>query len=109
MNFGLYEQLINKALSEIDESQVQIEKVKLDSEKAPKILAKYFSEVLEKCLKDLKENNYSTEEQLEFCNCLISKLKEKTNDNFYDEQKIVGDEIIYSLLDKKDSIRGSNI
>lgn len=105
MNFGLYEQLINKALSEIDENQVQVEKVKLDSEKAPKILTKYFAEVLERCLIDLREDNYSTKDQLEFCNCLISTLKEKTNDNFYDEQKIVGDEIIYSLLDKKDSIR----
>ena len=28
----------------------------------------HFSEVLEKCLRDLKESNYSVEEQLEFCN-----------------------------------------
>ena len=58
-------------------------------------LSKYFSEVLERCLKDLKESNCSLQEQLEFCNCLISKLKEKTNDEFYDEQKIDSDAISF--------------
>ena len=105
MKFGLYEQLINKALREIDESKIQVEKVKIDSDKAPRLLSKYFAEILERCLKDLKEDNCPIEEQLEFCNCLISKLKEKTNDEFYDEQKIVGDEIVYSLMNKRDSIR----
>ena len=56
MNFGLYEQLINNALSEINEEDVQIEKRQIDAEKAPKILSHYFSRVLETCLKDLKES-----------------------------------------------------
>lgn len=34
MEFGLYEQIINKALSSIDEESIQVEKNKIDKEKA---------------------------------------------------------------------------
>lgn len=106
MNFGLYEQLINTALSNIDNSEVQVEKKKLDAEKAPRILSHYFSEVLERCLKDLKEDNCPIEEQLNFCNYLISKIAEKTRDEFYNSQLISDKaEILYSLMEKKNSIR----
>lgn len=66
MEFGLYEQIINKVLSNIDEELIQVEKNKIDKEKAPQILSKYFSSVLERGLKDLKDSNCSVEEQLEF-------------------------------------------
>ena len=87
MKFGLYEQLINKALSDINEEEVQIEKEKIDREKAPGILAKYFAEVLENGLKDLKEKDVSIEDQLSFCNYLISKVGEKTAEEYYESQK----------------------
>ena len=105
MEFGLYEQIINKALSSIDEESIQVEKNKIDKEKAPQILSKYFSSVLESGLKDLKDSNCSVEEQLEFCNYLISQIEDKTNDKFYDTQKINSDgEILYSLVNKQNNI-----
>ena len=55
MNFGLYEQIINKALNDIDENDIQVEKRKIDKENAPRILSNYLSEVLEKGLKDLSD------------------------------------------------------
>ena len=110
MNFGLYEQLINNALSEINEEDVQIEKRQIDAEKAPKILSHYFSRVLETCLKDLKESDASLEEQVNFCNYLISKMKEKTNDDFYDSQLISeSGEMLYSLLKKEDILKMKTI
>lgn len=104
MKSGLYEQLINKALLDLDENEVQVERVKIEKERAPKILSKYFSEILEKCLKDLKENDCSLEEQLEFCNHLIKEVEGKTQDDFYNTQQIhESGEMLYSLVEKKDS------
>lgn len=106
MNFGLYEQIINKALNDIDENDIQVEKRKIDKENAPKILSHYLSEVLEKGLKDLSENNYTIEEQLNFCNYLINKIKDETKDEYYSSQLISKDaEMLYSLMNKKNSIR----
>lgn len=106
MNFGLYEQIINKALNDIDENDIQVEKRKIDKENAPKILSHYLSEVLEKGLKDLSENNYTIEEQLNFCNYIINKIKEETKDEYYSSQLISKDaEMLYSLMNKKNSIR----
>jgi hypothetical protein len=62
MEVGLYEEVINKALSGINSDEFQVEKVKLDEEKAPKILSKYFSEVLQNGLKDLREDCKSIED-----------------------------------------------
>lgn len=106
MNFGLYEQIINKALNDIDENDIQIEKRKIDKENAPKILSHYLSEVLEKGLKDLSENNYTIKEQLNFCNYLINKIKDETKDEYYSSQLISENaEMLYSLMNKKNSIR----
>lgn len=106
MNFGLYEQIINKALNDIDENDIQVEKRKIDKENAPKILSHYLSEVLEKGLKDLSENNYTIEEQLNFCNYLINKIKDETKDEYYSSQLISKNaEMLYSLMNKKNSIR----
>ena len=106
MNFGLYEQIINKALNDIDENDIQVEKRKIDKENAPRILSNYLSEVLEKGLKDLSENNYTIEEQLNFCNYLINKIKDETRDEYYSSQLISKDaEMLYSLMNKKNSIR----
>ena len=106
MNFGLYEQIINKALNDIDENDIQVEKRKIDKENAPRILSNYLSEVLEKGLKDLSENNYTIEEQLNFCNYLINKIKDETKDEYYSSQLISKDaEMLYSLMNKKNSIR----
>ena len=106
MNFGLYEQIINKAFNDIDENDIQVEKRKIDKENAPRILSNYLSEVLEKGLKDLSENNYTIEEQLNFCNYLITKIKDETKDEYYSSQLISKDaEMLYSLMNKKNSIR----
>ena len=110
MNFGLYEQLINKALKDIDNNDIQIEKKKIDKENAPRVLSRYLSEVLEKGLKDLSENNYTLEEQLNFCNYFITRIKDETKDEYYESQIIAKDaEMLYSVMDKKNSIRSLKI
>ena len=46
---GLYEQVINKDLSdELDESKQLIEKRNIDKAEAPQVLSGYLSEVIEK-------------------------------------------------------------
>jgi HKD family nuclease len=106
MEVGLYEEVINKALSGINSDEFQVEKVKLDEEKAPKILSKYFSEVLQNGLKDLREDCKSIEDQINFCNYLISKVGNETNDNDYNNKLLdQNGEVLYSLTKKFNNVQ----
>lgn len=106
MKFGLYESIINKSLAEMFNEDIQVQKEKLDEGKLPRNLSKYFASIMENGLKTLKQQNASAKEQIEFCNYLIEKVSEKTNDDesYFEKQKLLtSGEMLLSLVDNKNS------
>ena len=80
---GLYEQVINKDLSdEIANSAQLIDKRDIDRAEAPQILAGYLSEVVEKGLSRLAGNDI--ERQLGLANKIVSAVTELTGDDEFD-------------------------
>ena len=80
---GLYEQVINKELSEeIDETKQLIEKRSIDKAEAPHVLSGYFAEVIEKGLSRLSGDD--TEGQLKLANKIVSAVTELTGDDEFD-------------------------
>jgi len=73
LNPGLYEQLINKLLRNqlTTQSDKLIKTAPMDSEEAPRILAKYIDEVIEKGLANVKDNGGDLESQVELANKII--------------------------------------
>lgn len=80
---GLYEQVINKELSdEIDENEQLIEKRSIDNAEASKVLSGYLAEVIEKGLSQLASDD--TEGQLRLANKIVSAVTEMTGDDEFD-------------------------
>ena len=80
---GLYEQVINKDLSDkIDDSAQLIDKRNIDKAEAPQVLAGYLFEVIEKGLSRLSGDDI--EGQLGLANKIVSAVTELTGDEeFY--------------------------
>ena len=80
---GLYEQVINKDLSnEIDENPQLIEKRSIDKAEAPQILSGYLAEIIEKGLSCLSGDDM--EGQLGLANKIVSAVTELTGDAEFD-------------------------
>ena len=80
---GLYEQVINKELSDkIDDSAQLIDKRNIDKAEAPQVLAGYLSEVIEKGLSRLAGDDI--EGQLGLANRIVSAVTELTGDEEFD-------------------------
>ena len=80
---GLYEQVINKELSDkIDDSAQLIDKRNIDKAEAPQVLAGYLSEVIEKGLSRLAGDDI--EGQLGLANKIVSAVTELTGDEEFD-------------------------
>lgn len=80
---GLYEQVINKELSDkIDDSAQLIDKRSIDKAEAPQVLAGYLSEVIEKGLSRLAGDNIKG--QLELANRIVLAVAELTGDDEFD-------------------------
>ena len=80
---GLYEQVINKDLSDkIDDSAQLIDKRNIDKAEAPQVLAGYLSEVIEKGLSCLSGDDI--EGQLSLANRIVSAVTELTGDEEFD-------------------------
>ncbi len=83
LNPGLYEQVINKDLSnEIDATEQLIEKRSIDKAEASKVLSGYLAEVIEKGLSQLAGDD--TESQLRLANKIVSAVTELTGDDEFD-------------------------
>ncbi|MBO9610356.1 MAG: DUF3427 domain-containing protein [Paenibacillaceae bacterium] len=84
MKQGLYEQVINQLtsqqLAEVDASQFEIGKEKLDLEEARKLLANYIGLVTRRALKMVREQTSNDDElilkQIQACNAMIATLKD---------------------------------
>ena len=84
---GLYEQVINKELSDkIDDSAQLIDKRNIDKAEAPQVLAGYLSEVIEKGLSRLAGDDI--EGQLGLANKIVSAVTELTGDDEFDGMSV---------------------
>lgn len=105
---GLYELVINKFLNEelkkAEHSKI-IQKSVIDNAEAPKILARYISDLVEKSLDQIVDKNY---DKTRLINKIVSTIKEETgidDDRFSEIEK---NEQLMAVLDKKNNILSVN-
>lgn len=80
---GLYEQVINKDISEkLNSSEQIIDKREIDRAEAPHILSGYLSEIIEKGLSQFGSDDI--EKKLELANKIVKAITETTGDNEFD-------------------------
>lgn len=84
---GLYEQVINEALSkEMDTSKQLYDCREIDKTESPQILSKYLSEIIEKGLSHFPKDN--TEKRLELTNKIVSVITEATDDKDFNNLRV---------------------
>lgn len=84
---GLYEQVINEALSkEMDTSKQLYDCREIDKTESPQILSKYLSEIIEKGLSYFPKDD--TEKRLELTNKIVSVITEATNDKDFNNLRV---------------------
>ena len=84
---GLYEQVINKELSDkIDDSAQLIDKRNIDKAEAPQVLTGYLSEVIERGLSRLAGDDI--EGQLKLVNKIVSTVSELTGDDEFNSLSV---------------------
>lgn len=108
---GIYEQVINRELGK--ELDVQTDKLKftapMDSAEAPKVLAKYISDVIEKGLDNVKDNGGDLQTQLSLANKIVSTIVSETGETAINMLSVdERAEQLFALLDKKNSIFALN-
>lgn len=93
MKNGIYEEIVNnRILNEINDDNLIIGKEKLDAEDAKNILTQYIANITKIALKYIRDDYRESEEyllkQIEICNGIIDLLKEKLQDEEFDDLKI---------------------
>ncbi|MBO5950927.1 MAG: DUF3427 domain-containing protein [Fibrobacteraceae bacterium] len=84
---GLYEQVINEALSkEMDTSKQLYDCREIDKTESPQILSKYLSEIIEKGLSHFPKDD--TEKRLELTNKIVSVITEATDDKDFNNLRV---------------------
>lgn len=84
---GLYEQVINEALSkDMDHSKQLYVCKEIDKAESPLVLSKYLSEIIEKGLSHFPKND--TEKRLELANKIVSVITEATNDKDFNNLRV---------------------
>lgn len=107
LNPGLYEQLISKLLRHQLSTSTDklIKTAPMDSEEAPRILAKYIAEVIEQGLANVKDNGGDLESQVELANRIIGTLTDGAGEISLDGLAVDKPaELLMALIDKKNSI-----
>ena len=103
---GLYEQIINSILQkEIDESDKVIEKKPIDLAEAPKILAKYVAEIVEKRLDDLAHGD-NVSDQIALVNSIIDVIQKEAEGEDRDALSIVDqpNQLLLAAYNRKNTI-----
>lgn len=108
---GLYEQIINKQLREelnaIKDSLMQTEQI--DSAEAPKILALYAAQLVEKGLNNILDKGGDVNSQIQFTNKLFETIIHETGDSIYNELFIDDSaQQLLALVSKQNSIYAVN-
>ncbi len=115
MKNGIYEEIINnKILKEINNGNLIVGRENLDSEDAKTFLTQYISEITKTALEYLRDETKEAQEylikQIELCNDIIELLKQKLNEEEFEELKIaqsaevltyVYDKMNYTLFDNQ--------
>ena len=106
---GLYEQVINKELSaEIDNTDQLIDKRNIDKAEAPQVLAGYLTEIIEKGLSRLPEDDLDG--QLGLANKIIMAVTEHTGDDEFDglsvDQRAEQLLAVANMQNNADGVRG---
>ena len=103
---GLYEQIISKAMEkELAATDKRNEVAAINSEEAPKILAKYIAEIIEHKLSTLKDNKNSIDDQVALVNRVISTVLSEVSETDFDEFSIAERaEQLLALFDTTNSI-----
>lgn len=105
---GLYEQIINHKLSEElaiheDDKVSQIEPI--DEAEAPRVLADYIADVIEKKLKAVRDSGGNITDQVEVVNRIIDAASSDETDDDDDRLSIVDDaKQLLALFDKNNTI-----
>ena len=103
---GLYEQVINKIISqELDSTDKLIKTAPIDNAESSKVLAKYISEIIEKGLENVKDNGGDIESQVTLINKLIEIIKIETKEADFDALSVdERAEQLLALLNKTNTI-----
>lgn len=108
---GLYEEVINKGLSEeLDSSQDKlIKRAPIDKAEAAKVLSKYITQVVERGLDNIVDNGGDIQSQIELANKIVSTIKAETRESVFDNLSVDRRaEQLLALFDKTNSIYGIN-
>ena len=101
---GLYEQVINESLQkDIDESVDKFSEIKeIDKAESSKILSQYITDIIEKGLNYISDDNLS--DRVSLINKIVSVIKEETEDEDFDSFSVNSKaEHLLSVFDKKNS------
>lgn len=103
---GIYEQVINKLMnSQLNTEENIVKTEQIDKEEASKILSRYFSEILEKGLENLKDSGGDISKQIELCNKLVNIIADETDETFINDLKVdERAEQLMAYLEKKNTI-----
>ena len=114
MKNGIYEEIINnKILKELNNEDLIIGKEKLDSEDAKTFLTQYIAEITKtalKCVRDeiTEPQNYLLK-QVELCNDIIELLKQKLNEDEFEDLKITESaEVLTYVYDRMNNSNFNN-
>ena len=114
MKNGIYEEIINnKILKEISSDELIIGKEKLDSEDAKTFLTQYIAEITRTALKYVRDEVAEPQDyllkQVELCNDIIELLKQRLNENEFEELKISESaEVLTYVYDRMNNVSFNN-
>lgn len=114
MKNGIYEEIINnKILKELNNEDLIIGKEKLDSEDAKTFLTQYIAEITKTALKYVRDEITEPQEyllkQVELCNDIIELLKQKLNENEFEDLKITNSaEVLTYVYDRMNNSNFNN-
>ena len=114
MKNGIYEEIINnKILKELNNEDLIIGKEKLDSEDAKTFLTQYIAEITKTALKYVRDEITEPQEyllkQVELCNDIIELLKQKLNENEFEDLKITNSaEVLIYVYDRMNNSNFNN-
>lgn len=104
---GLYERIIDCALGfDLDRFEDKFKStVKIDAAEAPRILAKYISEIIQKGLDNLQDNGGNIQTQIALVNKIVETVIQETgNADFKDMSIDKRAEQLLALMERKNSI-----
>lgn len=104
---GLYEQVINKELSEELEAIPQERKsiIPIDKAEASKVLSQYLSNVIKKAMDNIADNGKDIEDQVELVNQIVHLIQNSTNQTNFDVQEVDKQALqLLALLKEKDPL-----